>query len=121
MFSIFKNTSQAGPNLTRLSDHLSVTQQISPGDVPGLAQQGVRTIICNRPDREKAGQPDAKDIAAVAKENGMAFFHIPITPGQATQGDVDAFAKAVRDSEGRVVAFCASGNRSKSLAQAAGL
>jgi hypothetical protein len=40
-----------------LSAGLTVSPQITPEDVADLAKQGIRTIICNRPDGEADGQP----------------------------------------------------------------
>src|SRR3546814_5317061 len=49
-----------------LTPALSVSPQIDPADVVALAASGFRSIVCNRPDGEEAGQPTAAAIAAAA-------------------------------------------------------
>ncbi|MEZ5845853.1 MAG: sulfur transferase domain-containing protein [Geminicoccaceae bacterium] len=41
-----------------IDDQLSVAAQISTEDVPPLAEQGFRSLICNRPDGEAGDQPN---------------------------------------------------------------
>ena len=41
----------------RLDDSLSVSPQLSLGDVARAAREGFRAIISNRPDGEETGQP----------------------------------------------------------------
>src|SRR3546814_4759693 len=50
-----------------LTPALSVSPQIDPADVVALAASGFRSIVCNRPDGEEAGQPTAAAIAAAAE------------------------------------------------------
>ena len=55
-----------------LSDTIGVSDQISPEDVLELSSLGVKTVICNRPDREsESDQPDAESIRQACKQNMM--------------------------------------------------
>ena len=101
--------------LTQLSNDLSVRPQILPHEIANLAAAGFKGIINNRPDDEAPDQPSSAEIEAEARQHGLSYTHIPIVPGQATQEDADAFAAAVREAGGPVVAFCRTGNRSASL------
>ncbi|MES2120664.1 MAG: TIGR01244 family sulfur transferase [Pseudomonadota bacterium] len=108
-------------DLTSLSPQVSVTPQLLPQEVAQLAKAGFKGIINNRPDDEAPNQPRSSEIEAEARRHGLVYRHIPIIPGKATEADVKAFAAAVRDAGGPVVAFCRTGNRSTQLFTAAKL
>jgi sulfide:quinone oxidoreductase len=99
----------------RLDDSLSVSPQLSLGDVARASRDGFRTIISNRPDGEEAGQPKAAAIQAEAERHGMAFAHIPIESGKAGDGDADAMAQALATMPKPILAYCRSGARSTTL------
>ena len=98
-----------------LSKDLSVTTQIAVADIAALAAQGFRSIINNRPDAEEAGQPTSATLAAAAKQAGLDYRHIPVVPGQLQDAQVTAFAAALADLPGPVLAFCRTGTRSSTL------
>ena len=102
-------------NLTRLSDGVFASPQLLPRDLAELAGRGFKGVINNRPDGEAPEQPRSIEVEAEARRHGLAYWHIPIVPGQATERDVQAFARAVGEAGGPVVAFCRTGNRSASL------
>ena len=89
--------------------------QVHLDEIAQLAAQGCRMLINNRPDGESPDQPSSDELEAEAQRNGMGYRHIPIVPGQATSADARAFAEAVRQSDGPVVAFCRTGARSVAL------
>jgi uncharacterized protein (TIGR01244 family) len=96
----------------QLDDRTLVGGQIAPGDIPGLAREGVTMIVNNRPDHEEPGQPLAADIEEAAAIAGIAYRHVPIVRGIGP-GDVDSMREAMEAcGEGRMLAFCRSGQRS---------
>lgn len=99
-----------------LSRTLSVSPQIDPADVAELAASGFRSIVCNRPDGEEAGQPMAATVAAAAEANGLRFAHIPVVSGAISEGDGAAMARALANLPVPVLAYCRSGTRSEQLA-----
>lgn len=101
--------------LTRLTHNLVVRSQVMPEEISGLAAAGFKSIINNRPDGEAPDQPSSQALEAEAKRHGLTYWHIPIVPGQATEENARAFAAALSRTEGPVVAFCRTGNRSTSL------
>ena len=101
--------------LARLSPLLSVAPQISEADVGLAARQGFRAIVNNRPDGEAPDQPSSAAIAAAAARHGIAYRHIPVVPGKATEEAVAAFKAAVAEMEGPLLAFCRTGTRSATL------
>ena len=104
----------------RLSETCAVSSQIQPGDVAALAANGFTTIICNRPDGEDFGQPDAAAVAAECEAQGLTFHNIPIDRSGLTMDMVERFRNAVASSEGQVLAYCRSGQRSSVLWQSSG-
>lgn len=99
-----------------LTEALSVSPQISPEDVASLAEAGFRAIICNRPDHEEAGQPDASDVEAAARAQGLSFVHIPVVSGSIGNAGVAAMARALDELPKPVLAYCRSGARSEQIA-----
>lgn len=103
----------------KLDENYSISAQIGEAELAAAALDGVRMVICNRPDGEDPGQAPASEIAAAAARHGMEFRHIPITPGGITPDAVARMAEALAAAEGAVLAYCRSGNRSAMLWQAA--
>lgn len=97
--------------IRQLDDRTFVSGQIQPADVPGLKSSGIRMIVCNRPDREEPGQPLAADLEQAANAHGMAFRHVPIIRGIGP-ADVEAMQEALDSADGKVLAYCRTGNRS---------
>jgi uncharacterized protein (TIGR01244 family) len=103
------------PQLVSLGPGLSVTGRLDRSDLEALARAGARTIINNRPDGEDPGQLPAAEARRIAELHGLTYHHIPITAATLSRSDVDAFAVALRDAAGPVVAHCRSGTRSTLL------
>jgi sulfide:quinone oxidoreductase len=102
-------------DIRKIDDGLSVGPQITAADVATIAQQGFGAIICNRPDAEGADQPGHEEIAAAAKAAGLAFRHLPVTPGMVADDTAAEFGQALRDLPGPVLAYCRTGTRSATL------
>jgi len=103
------------PQLLPLAPGLSAAGRLDRADIDALAAAGIRTIINNRPDGEDPGQLPAAEARRVAEAHGIAYHHIPVTAATLSRADVDAFAAALRDAPGPVVAHCRSGTRSALL------
>ena len=99
-------------DLKQIAHGYSVTPQIEPGDMARLAQSGVTTVICNRPDAENPPLLQAAAMQEAAEAAGVAFVFNPVTSGMLTEANVEEQAEAIAGSDGPVVAYCASGNRS---------
>ena len=99
---------------------LTTRGQVHLGEIAELAAQGCRMLINNRPDDEAPDQPSSDELQAEAQRHGMGYRHIPVVPGQATDADSRAFAEAVAEADGPVVAFCRTGARSVALQKMAG-
>lgn len=99
---------------TQLAPNFSVADQISIGDIELLAAQGVKKIICNRPDNEAAEQPTFADIAAKAKGLGIEAACVPFTSGQLNDELIAKFT-AQLDLDVSTLAYCRTGNRSTQI------
>lgn len=103
-------------NVTKVADDYSVTPQIRVEDLQKFKERGFRSIMCNRPDGEDAGQPDFAVIAAAAQELGLATAHVPLVSGVVPSADdISAFTAAMADLPGPVIAYCRSGTRSRNI------
>lgn len=98
-----------------LSPQFSVAPQILAREVAEIARLGYRTVINNRPDGEAADQPQARDIEAAAREQGLGYHHQPVISGGLTVEDVHAFRELLAAAETPVLAFCRSGTRCAQL------
>ena len=101
--------------IRKITDDLSVSPQITPGDVAAIRDAGFRAIICNRPDGEGADQPNFDEIETAAKANGLDARYLPITSGMVQDTDAESFGQALRDLPGPVFAYCRTGTRSATL------
>lgn len=93
-----------------LSPTVSVSAQLSPGDLPALAAAGFGRVISNRPDGEDPGQPSAAAMEAAARDAGLGFVWIPVS-GLPGSDQVAAVAATLADGVPTVM-FCRSGMRS---------
>lgn len=102
--------------MKRLEDNVFVSGQIAAEDVPALAAAGITRIVNNRPDGEAPGQPEGDAIGIAARAAGIDYRDIRIS--QLTGDAVDATARLLAEvdqSDGALLAFCASGTRSTYL------
>jgi len=98
--------------IRRLDDKTWVSGQVAPHEVAELKESGVTMLVNNRPDNEDADQPMSADLEAAAKAAGMEYRHIPIRYGMGPS-DVEAMRDAINATgDGKLLAFCRSGNRS---------
>lgn len=89
----------------------SVSPQIAPEDIPAIAAAGYTTILCNRPDVEVPPGLQADAIRQAAEAAGLVFVINPVTH-QGLNDDIVALQSAtIQDSDGPVLAYCASGTR----------
>ncbi len=99
----------------RIDENLAVSPQIVVDDIPKLAAEGYRAVICNRPDGEGGDQPSFEEIERAAHENGMEARYLPVDSGLVRDDNADDFAEAMRSLPGPVLAYCRSGTRSATL------
>ncbi|MCK7613952.1 bifunctional protein tyrosine phosphatase family protein/NAD(P)/FAD-dependent oxidoreductase [Roseibium sediminicola] len=98
-----------------INTQISVAPQIRPEDLAEIAQQGFRSIICNRPDGEGADQPVFEEIEAAAKKLGLEARYLPIVAGKVSDQDADDFGALMDSLPKPILAYCRTGTRSATL------
>ena len=98
-----------------LSPDFAISPQIDPADLPQIAQAGYTTVICNRPDGENPPSHQAAAMEAAAVKAGLSFVYNPRGGGGLSMDMIDEQAEAIAGSEGKTLAYCASGMRSAML------
>lgn len=98
-----------------IDENFSVSPQIEPADLHELARDGYQVLICNRPDGEEAGQPEASAMREAATEAGMSFHYIPVSGGAFPEDSVSAFGEVRRRDGRKTIAYCRTGTRSITL------
>ncbi len=101
--------------IKKISPGFFVAGQVSVADVGTAAAQGIKTIMCNRPDNEAQGQPASSDIAAAAEGLGIAFLILPVVSGAISENDIKEFEAACHGAQGPILAYCRTGTRSSML------
>lgn len=99
----------------QISPVFSVSGQLTLDDVRVAAAQGFKAIICNRPDGEEQGQPEAALVKAAAEAEGLAFAYIPVTPSGVTPADAVLMSDKLEDFPKPILAYCRSGARSSKI------
>jgi sulfide:quinone oxidoreductase len=99
----------------QLTDQLWVAGQISPDDLAEIARNGVKSVICNRPDGESPDQYPFQEIETAAKTLGLEVAYCPVISGRMTEEDVLLFKKLHASLPLPQLAYCRSGMRSTTL------
>ena len=102
-----------------LDPDVYATGQLFETDLKLVSEQGVKTVVNNRPDGETGGQPLAADLGAAAERLGMHYVYFPVVSGRMTVEEVQAFGKLLEGLEKPLLLFCRSGARSTILYEAA--
>lgn len=98
-----------------VNNNFAVSPQITPDDLGTLKNKGYVAIINNRPDGEVDGQPLNQDISEMAKDLGLAYYHLPIISGTLPEDAISETKRILAEVEGPSFAFCRSGTRSITL------
>lgn len=99
----------------KLSDRVYASPQIGTAEVAEAARLGVTLIINNRPEDESGDQTPGAEIAAAARDAGLAYVAIPVTHAGFSEGQVKAMSEALGQTDGAILAYCRSGTRSTLL------
>ena len=99
----------------KITDTVYASPQVTLAEVAQASVQGIKLIINNRPEGESDDQTPGEAIAAAAQSAGIAYVAIPVTHAGFSEGQVQAMAEALADTEGPVLAYCRSGTRSTLL------
>jgi uncharacterized protein (TIGR01244 family) len=101
--------------IVKLTDSLSVSEQISPEDVAAIATAGFKVLVNNRPNGEAPEQPASDEIAIAAEAAGLSYYYLPVTAADFPGPDVGIMASLLDKPDEPVLAFCRSGTRCTNL------
>ncbi|ADH88309.1 protein of unknown function DUF442 [Ancylobacter novellus DSM 506] len=99
----------------QITPDFHVTGQVDHAGLAAAAAAGFRTVICTRPDDEEPNQLNAAEAGGLAEALGMAFVHIPVTPGTYVDEDVASMRAMLDRLSGPVLGYCRSGARAATL------
>ena len=94
-----------------LTPRYAVSPQITIEDLAAIKAAGFGTVICNRPDVENPPEMQADKIGQAAAEAGLAFHILELTHQTMTSENIARQRALVDESQGPVLAYCASGTR----------
>ncbi len=103
-----------------INQQYRVADQITCADLGLLAAQGIKTIICCRPDGEDADQPSFLAIKDAATQHDIRVAYLPVVSGHISDAQVDQFKQMYTASSKPVLGYCRSGMRAISLWTLAG-
>jgi len=98
-----------------LSDRVLASPQLTLADIETAQSLGVTLIVNNRPEGEAQDQTPGPAIEAAARDAGMDYVEIPISPGNFGEAQVRAMAEALQRTHGKALAYCRTGTRSTLL------
>lgn len=101
--------------LKQVNSDFFLSDQIIQQDLEKIAEEGIKTILCNRPDGEGADQPNIIEIEQAAKKFGIQVEYLPVTSGKVTDGQAQEFKKIYQNAKKPILAFCRTGTRSITL------
>jgi sulfide:quinone oxidoreductase len=101
--------------IKKISDQLSVADQITKNNVSDISKAGFKSIICNRPDGEVPGQPTFKDIEQAAIKANLPIRFLPAVSGAVTPELGQEFGKILEELPKPALAYCRSGLRCTTL------
>lgn len=102
-------------DLRQLTSKVSVSAQVTQGDVAAIAAKGFTHIINNRPDGESEDQPASVEILKACSDESLLYRYIPVVGSAVTEKDISEFREAIDTAQGTILAFCRTGTRSTIL------
>jgi uncharacterized protein (TIGR01244 family) len=97
--------------MKRVSRNFSVSGPLDDESLVALKAQGVTKVVNVRYDNEEPGQLSADELAAKVRSYGMEYSHLPVQANCYSEQDIAEFVKALAVGDGKLHAFCRSGNR----------
>jgi uncharacterized protein (TIGR01244 family) len=102
-------------DIRKISADYSVAPQLSPADIPAVAEAGFRLVICNRPDAEVGPTESTAVMRAAVEAAGMAWAENSFSSNMLTLGNVEAQRELADGAQGPVLAYCRTGTRSATV------
>ncbi|MCF6234602.1 MAG: TIGR01244 family sulfur transferase [Rhodobacteraceae bacterium] len=94
-----------------LTPHYAVSAQICVDDLAKVADAGIKTVICNRPDSEIPAELHHARIRTAAEAVGLNFVVLELTMQTLTPANIARQHALIEKSDGPVLAYCRTGTR----------
>lgn len=95
-----------------LTPKLAVAPQLGPEHMALAAQEGFKSVICNRPDGEAGpDQPSQDAVGEAARAAGLEFAYLPVGSSNHTPEQADGMGELMAKLPTPILAYCRSGNR----------
>jgi len=101
--------------IRKLTDEVSVAEQIAITDIIKIKALGFNTIVNNRPDGEIPNQPTSEEMKAATLAAGLEYFYIPMGREGASEQLINDTKKVLKNNSGATLCYCRTGNRSTIL------
>lgn len=96
-----------------ITDDYAVSPQITQAAMTQLSEMGFTDVICNRPDAENGPDEQHEAMQAAAEAAGLRFHFLPLVHSSLLETrNAEAQRDVIEAAQGKVLAYCASGNRS---------
>jgi uncharacterized protein (TIGR01244 family) len=99
------------PSIKTISDSVSVSGWLDEEDFAEVRTLGFDKVINFRPDNEARDQISSVEAGAAAHEAGLEYVQIPVTRNDLFTDEVVSRAAREFATGGRILAYCASGQR----------
>lgn len=99
----------------QIEPSFSVSGPICESDIVNLKNDGVTRLICARFDNEEVNQAAASEMAVLAEQYGLKYFHVPVKSKVYKPEDIRAFANALGEQNDKVHGYCRTGTRAAHL------
>ena len=100
--------------MKELPGDVFVSPQILPEQIQALAEQGIKSIINNRPNMEVPPPLSSDEISNAAAVAQIDYAFVPMAGGLSAEL-IEETVKAYQNLPRPIFAFCASGTRSTAL------
>ena len=101
--------------IRKLTENLSVADQITADDIATIAAAGFKAVVCNRPDEEGEPHIQSDEVAERAVDSGLAFAYLPVNGANITDEDVAAHSQILAELPTPILTYCRSGARCAKL------
>jgi len=100
-----------GMDIRPLTLHYAVSAQICVDDLAEIAEAGIKTVICNRPDSEVPAELHHAQIRDAAVAAGLEFVVLELTMQTLTPANIARQHALIEQADGPVLAYCRTGTR----------
>lgn len=101
--------------LRKLTDALTLGDQLNETDLGSVVNAGFKTVICNRPDEEGEAHLTSAQAKEVLEASGIAFHYLPVNGAAITDQDVADHDALLQNAEAPVLTYCRTGTRCAKL------